>query len=337
MRHLPITLRPIAGRLGGWSKPVHGAGAMLTALLLGVALTAPGAAHAHRAGRYYGILMPTSPPDYSVLLSHIRSDKVRTVDGYTFHVGHLSGVPVVACVQPIDGNVTQAVMAQKMLDTFPIKALIYAGTAGSHLKRLRIGDVLIARRIVDYGNYITTRSGKIVPGEFHDTEPDSAGSGTLSYLYLSVPLSDLAYRASVSLAPRTPTWMNGNGKPSRTYIMNYGTQGSSSNWLRSPAAIRASDKAFHEADESGGYGTALAALIAHVPFVEFNVISDNALQVPTVFNAYFHKSSLYAQRLAFQIVLRMFEMMKSGAASAGLTEYRDMRRDPYPATTVWNR
>lgn len=317
-------------------KGVPGAAA-LSALLLCVSLTVPAAADANHNVRYYGILMPTSPADYSVLLSHIRGDTVRTADGYTFHTGRIGGVPVVACVQPIDGNVAQAVMAQKMIDTFHIKALIYAGTAGSHLKRLRIGDVLIARRIVDYGNYITTRSGKIVPGEFHDTEPDSAGSGALTYLYLSVPLSNLAYRASVSLAPRTPAWMNGDGKSSSAYIMNYGTQGSSSNWLRSPAAIRASDKVFHEADESGGYGTALAALIAHVPFVEFNVISDNALQVPTRFNAYFHKSSLYAQRLAYRILVRMFDMMKSGAATAGLTDYQDMRKDAYPATTVWNR
>lgn len=309
------------------------------AAFAGLAILATGAAWSADAapdGGYFGILMPLAPKNYEALLSHFKDDHVRKIGGYTFHIGKLSGFPVVACVQPVDGDATRALVAQKMMDTFPMRAMIYAGTSGSHLKRLRIGDVLIARRVVDFGNYITTRSGKIVPGEFHDTESNAAGSGAMMYLYTSVPLSDLAYRAAVAMKLETPAWMNQNGKPGKTYIMNYGTQGSSAMWLRSPKAIRESDRIFHEADESGGYGTALASLINKVPFLELNVMSDNALQVPTQFDEYFRKSSLYAQKVSYEIVVKMFEMMKAEGVPSGLTQYRDMRRNPYPATLKWN-
>ncbi|WP_082954535.1 5'-methylthioadenosine/S-adenosylhomocysteine nucleosidase family protein [Acidihalobacter prosperus] len=295
-----------------------------------------GSASAASKVTYYGILMPLAPKNYSVLLSHLEDARTQVIGGFTFHTGTLSGIPVVACVQPVDGDATRALVAQKMMDAFSLRAMIYAGTSGSHLKRLRIGDVLIARRVVDFGNYITTRSGRIIPGEFHDTESNAAGSGAMMYLYPSVPLSDLAYRAAMSMKPETPAWMNQNDKPSMAYIMDYGTQGSSAMWLRNPKAIRESDRIFHEADESGGYGTALASLINKVPFVELNVMSDNALQVPTKFDTYFHRSSLYAQQLAYEIVLRMFEMIKAGDVPLDLDRYRDMMRSPYPADTRWN-
>lgn len=309
--------------------------AFAAASLLAAMAWAAGPAHADDVA-YYGILLPLGPNNYSVLMSHLKNDKVYKLTGYTFHTGTIHGVPVVTCVQRIDGDATRGLVAQKMMDTFHLKALIYAGTSGSHLKRLHIGDVLIARRVVDFGNFITNRSGEMVPGEFHNGEPNAAGAGKMMYLYNSVPLSDLAYRAAVALKLETPAWMNQNGKSSKTYIMNYGTQGSSAMWIRSPEIIGKFHKIFHEADESGGYDTALAALLNKVPFVELNTISDSALEVPTKFDAYLRRSSFYTQKVAYEIVLKMLEMIHAGDVPKGLTGYQDMTRNPYPADVQWN-
>ncbi|WP_053957968.1 hypothetical protein [Sulfobacillus thermosulfidooxidans] len=261
------------------------------------------------ARHYVGIELPVGPPIYSSVIHKMHMEAIIRSGPFVYDVGTLEGEPVVINVPPLDGITIRSLATERMETIFHIGTFIYEGTSGSHLRPLSFGDVVIAARIVDFGNFITSRTGAMIPGEFHNTEP-GIGAGKFLYLYSNPTLVNMVAQVAIphSLG-KTPARVLDEHSSRYPWVMKFGTQGSSEMWLKDPALIAASDKVFHEVDESGDYPSALASVTNHVPFIEWNTISDNALKVPTQFNAFFHEDSLFAQRRSNTILFKLLHLM----------------------------
>ena len=258
---------------------------------------------------YVGIELPVGPPIYQNVVKKMQIQAIIHSGPFVYNVGTLEGEPVVVNVPPLDGITIRSLATERMETIFHIGSFLYAGTSGSHLRALSFGDVVVGARIVDFGNFIASRHGTMTPGEFHNTE-SGVGAGKFLYLYSNPTLVKMAAQvATPQKLGKTPAGVLDEKTGRLPWVMKFGTQGSSQMWLKDPAWIAASDKIFHEVDESGDYPSALASMMNHVPFVEINTISDNALKVPTQFNAFFHEDSLFAQRRSNEILFKLLQAM----------------------------
>ncbi|MCQ8278372.1 hypothetical protein NFI95_07895 [Acetobacteraceae bacterium KSS8] len=231
-----------------------------------------------------GILIPLGPPEYEPILSAIENDHVERHGPFTYHVGRIAGVPVVANVAPMDGPVTRALSAQDMLQHYTIRALLYPGTSGAHLgpDRMRIGDIVLGAANVDFGNFFFSRDGDIVGNEFGHEKTGQTHPGTL--WMAPMPLAHLACAAhAVAAQTERPSWLNPHAPrltPDRPDIFYFGRQGTSTMWLANQPFIRKIDDVFHVIDEDGDWDSALVASMHGVAFIEVSTISDSAPALP---------------------------------------------------------
>ena len=227
-----------------------------------------------------GILIPNSPPDYSIIMDAFEKQGTENFGPFEFRIGQLRGVPVVVVLPPEDGPLVRSLAAQAMFEHYNVKAVVYAGTSGAHLgpDQMRIGDIVLGAENVDFGNFFMSKTGDVVGGEFD--VPGKRRRFREFYLdpqllgYLACSASRVA--AHTALEP----WANPVYKRERPQIFYFGVQGTSTMWLANPEFIRKTHRAFHEIDEDGDWYSNLAATMYHVPFIEVSVISDSILEFP---------------------------------------------------------
>lgn len=166
--------------------------------------------------------------------------KVVELAGMRFFVGHLGEVPTVF-VECGVGKVNAAIAATLLAQHFGVSALAFTGVAGGLDPALEVGDVVVARKLVqhDYGALV---GGKIVtyqPGAFPLPEVDA------THGYYLEPALEARLAAAIEgialpvlelpgLAPRTPRLLMGtvitgdsflNCEPTRQrFFTTYGAQ-----------------------------------------------------------------------------------------------------------------
>jgi adenosylhomocysteine nucleosidase len=83
------------------------------------------------------------------LLALVVQREVQQVAGRAFHLGQLDGHPVVLALSGV-GKVAAATTATLLLDRYPIDALIFTGVAGGLHADVQVGDVVIARELLQH-------------------------------------------------------------------------------------------------------------------------------------------------------------------------------------------
>ena len=280
----------------------------------------------------FGIVLPSSPTSIGFYLSKLKLIHSYKVGKMTFYYGKLYHISVVISVPPPIGDFSYVSIDTYLLEKlFDPKFIVDPGTAGSHVSFLSMGDVLIGARIVNYTNYMTSRRGRIQPGEFSslvtDDEGYTLGNPNPVYLYSDPDLVNLAYTAALQVAKYTPANILHSITGRRPWIVKYGTQGSGTIWFRDPTQIKQNSSIFHEDDEAGDFPIALISTENKIPFVEIHTISDSALNVPTKIGKYFHLCSVFAQNRSNKIVVRMIKMVAHGYRIVGT--FAGGFEDPY--------
>lgn len=267
---------------------VFGAAWLALALLLSASRPAPAqpsatdspARVANAMEPRIGILIPNNPPDYSVIMNDFRKEATENLGPFEFQVGEIRSVPVVIVVPPADGPLLRSLAAQAMFEHYNVRAVVYAGTSGAHLEpgQMRIGDIVLGAKNVDFGNFFMSKTGDVVGGEF-----DVPGKHRPFQEFFLDPklLGYLACSASrVAAHTELEPWANPVYTRKTPQIFYFGVQGTSTMWLANREFIQKTHRAFHEIDEDGDWYSNLAATLYHVPFIEVSVISDSILEFP---------------------------------------------------------
>ena len=280
---------------------------------------------------YLGLLVPVGPAHYGVILKKFKKIKSVHIGQFDYQIGSIYKIPVVICIQPFGGEFTRALTAQVMVDHFNIKALLYPGTSGAHLPpgQMRVGDIVIGTKQVNFGNFYMSPTGSLVPDEF-------SGKSSLQdyqYFFLNKKLEEYTACAAQYVADREklPSWINGEFKVQKPEIYYYGIQGTSSMWLADKSFIKKTDDVFHEVDEDGDWFSATVAKLANIPFIEVSTISDSVFEfngngVPPQ-GAHRKTASQITQNISDKIMLRVIKICGHNLLHK---EYGYPSGDPYP-------
>jgi len=87
--------------------------------------------------------------ELSALLAQMPDEQRVRVAGRDFWVGHLNGQPVVAVLSRI-GKVAAALTATVLLERFGVQAIVFTGVAGGLAPGVRVGDVVVATRLLQH-------------------------------------------------------------------------------------------------------------------------------------------------------------------------------------------
>jgi adenosylhomocysteine/aminodeoxyfutalosine nucleosidase len=82
-------------------------------------------------------------------LAHMELQGTEDWNGFRFHRGLLCGVDVVVARCGV-GKSLSAMVAQRLIDTYPVRAMICTGIAGAVNQELEIGDTVVARDCVHH-------------------------------------------------------------------------------------------------------------------------------------------------------------------------------------------
>jgi len=87
--------------------------------------------------------------ELAALLAQMPDEQRVRVAGRDFWVGHLQGQPVVAVLSRI-GKVAAALTATVLLERFQAQAIVFTGVAGGLAPGVRVGDVVVATRLLQH-------------------------------------------------------------------------------------------------------------------------------------------------------------------------------------------
>ncbi|SNS39592.1 MULTISPECIES: 5'-methylthioadenosine/adenosylhomocysteine nucleosidase [unclassified Azospirillum] len=105
------------------------------------------------------------PEEISHFGAHLQVTAVTELAGFRFLAGDMDGVPVVLVEAGI-GKVNAAIVGTLLAQHFAVRALVFSGVAGGLDPDLGIGDVVIARTLIqhDYGAFCDGRLTPYQPG-----------------------------------------------------------------------------------------------------------------------------------------------------------------------------
>ena len=281
-----------------------------------------------------GVLIPNGPPDYRILMDAFTLQATEHIGPFTYRLGRIAHVPVVLVLPPADGPLMRSLAAQSMFEHYNIKAVIYPGTSGAHLGpgRMRIGDIVLGAKNVDFGNFFLSKSGEVHGGEF-DTK---AHHRPYQDLYLDPHLLGWLACSATRVAANTHIahWANPRFPRTSPHIFYFGVQGTSTMWLANPAFIHKIHKSFGEMDEDGDWYSNLAATLYHVPFIEVSTISDSILEFPETPQGLpkppepGQSTSLIAQRISNHIAVDLIRRYGKQILAGSFTT---PQQSPFPA------
>lgn len=87
--------------------------------------------------------------EVSLIVSELADRTSVEIGGRTFHSGKLNSVPVVVGFSHW-GKVASASTATHMIGTFKVDSILFSGVAGASQPGLKVGDVVIADRLVQH-------------------------------------------------------------------------------------------------------------------------------------------------------------------------------------------
>ena len=101
------------------------------------------------------------------LLPLLHAPRTERIANRTFHTGHIHGRPVVLVLSGI-GKVAAAATAAVLLQEFKAAALVVTGVAGGLAAQVRVGDVVVARHLLQhdldvsplFARYVVPSSGR---------------------------------------------------------------------------------------------------------------------------------------------------------------------------------
>jgi len=226
--------------------------------------------------------------------------------GYNFSVGTIAGKPVVIVLSGIGEEAAAgAVIAMNTL--FTIKWAVNIGTAGSHSYEHDTGDVIVAARIVPYGNRRYYSYDNWTYMRLGITFPNNT---RLRFLYLnsSKELLDLAtIAAKETTLPPTPADLIGSGITYYPKIYLNGTVASANIWTANATYIlRIHEELGTDAEEMEAYGFGLTCYRLNIPFIKIAVISDSELTG----SPWSPKSIEVSMRNGVRLLVKMIELSK---------------------------
>ena len=223
-----------------------------------------------------GILV-AMPSEAKYVLSRVTDKRSFSALGYNFTTGIMAGKPVVLVISGIGEEAAAgAVEATHIL--FNVTWFVDIGTSGSHAFNHDTGDVIVAARIVPYGNRMYTSYTKWRYMRLGITFPNSTWMKFL-YLNCSAKLLSLASRAAEAIKlPETPADLIGSKKPYKPKVWLNGTIASADIWTANSTYIeRIHDELGTDAEEMEAYGFGLTCYRLGIPFIKIAVISDSDL------------------------------------------------------------
>jgi len=125
------------------------------------------------------LIMSALAGELHLLREQLPDGRTTTIGGRDFHVGTIRSRPVVLTAAGI-GKVNAAVVATLGIDHFRPETLLFTGVAGGLDETLRIGDIVVADRVVHHD------TGTIEPDGLHVYQ-----SGHVPFFN---PTDDLGYR-----------------------------------------------------------------------------------------------------------------------------------------------
>lgn len=133
--------------------------------------------------------------EIEAILSAAEIEKTERYSSTEFHIGTLSGTPVVVAYC-CAGKVNSALCAQAMIDRYSPCAVINVGVAGGVGADVRIGDIVIAESCVQY-DYDTTAIEESPIGTI-----DVPGQGDIRFFPCAPQLADALAAAAQGLYGR---------------------------------------------------------------------------------------------------------------------------------------
>jgi adenosylhomocysteine nucleosidase len=94
-------------------------------------------------------LMAAMPEELQALLAPLSAPRVHHHAGREFHSGWLDGQEVVLVLSRI-GKVAAATTATLLIERFGAEAIVFTGVAGGLHPRARVGDVIVARELLQH-------------------------------------------------------------------------------------------------------------------------------------------------------------------------------------------
>lgn len=111
----------------------------------------------------FSIVLGALPEEVFEIQKYFSWKKEIEWNGYTLFEGKLFGVPAVLARTGI-GKVHAALLTQRLIDVYNPKAIIFTGLAGALDKNLNIGDIVVARELIqhDFSTEVH-RHGHVIP------------------------------------------------------------------------------------------------------------------------------------------------------------------------------
>ncbi len=217
------------------------------------------------------------PSEAKYLFEVLHNEKSLVGYGFNFTIGEIAGKPVVLVVSGI-GEEASAAAVEAMSTLFNLKWVVNIGTSGAHTASLDTGDVVVAARIVPYGNrmYKSYTSWRYM--KLGILFPNMSRVRFL-YINTSEALIRLARKAAAEIKlPPTPPELIGKNITYYPKVILNGTVASADIWTANSTYIRRlHSELLSDAEEMEAYGVALTCYRLGIPFIKIAVISDNEL------------------------------------------------------------
>jgi adenosylhomocysteine nucleosidase len=94
-------------------------------------------------------VMAAMPEELDAVLGDLDADAIDLVGGRRFHRGRLHGVEAVLVISRC-GKVAAAGTATLLLERYGVDAIVFTGLAGGAAPALRIGDIVVADRLIQH-------------------------------------------------------------------------------------------------------------------------------------------------------------------------------------------
>lgn len=112
-------------------------------------------------------LLGAMPEEVSKFVLHLEEKKEHQWNNFTIYEGILEDTPVIVAKSGV-GKIMASLFTQYLIDNFDIQQIIFTGLAGAISEKLSIGDILIAKDLVQYDMDVTSLEFKIGQIPFTD-------------------------------------------------------------------------------------------------------------------------------------------------------------------------